>query len=496
MPRKPKSLDKQNVTIVIDGKPFVAVLHPPTKSRASWYAYWHGLVTSRSTGQASLEDAIGVVEGMFRNWREGGQGNRPVAADGTISDDEFVAIQIAHFERRHDPAANARAAKTLADCLHAISAFQAIVRMPSIGFNRPISLATADICAGFQRLAVTLPRNWRKRYAKSKAADQVARIRANTVAKWSRALQAAFQRANRNAGKKCVRGIVSNDKLLVENPWMQFTWLDGEEKQLRQYDSDELLGLLDWIDARWPGVTAASALAKILIWSQCRRTEAVSLTWKQLRTIGSEHHFAVVGKAGIEKWFRVPHDLYQDLLAIKTTDPHVFAAYTQQLAAFYARSMHPGKERMVCKDFNPINLGDWFHAQIAEWSKNLPNGPATIHVFRKTGLQYALDGESASRKVAADARLTDTVLMKNYAKTKDPQRRRQSNRTFRRIAAAINPEVSARYGFKIAALDPLEEKLRLATEKKNWTLVGRLSVALSARRSAATKNQAGSCEIL
>src|SRR5205807_1893193 len=50
-------------------------------------------------------------------------------------------------------------------------------------------------------------------------------ISPNTVLKWSRTLQAAFQRVNRSAGKKCVRGVVAEAKLITENPWAQFTWI-------------------------------------------------------------------------------------------------------------------------------------------------------------------------------------------------------------------------------------------------------------------------------
>jgi hypothetical protein len=41
---------------------------------------------------------------------------------------------------------------------------------------------------------------------------------------------------------------------------------------------------------------------------------------------------------------------------------------------------------MVASEFNPVNLGDWFPAQIVAWSKSEAKGHATTHVFRKTSL--------------------------------------------------------------------------------------------------------------
>ena len=48
---------------------------------------------------------------------------------------------------------------------------------------------------------------------------------AGTVRKWLVALQAASERANDNAGRKCVRGVVPPDRLLKSNPWHRFTRL-------------------------------------------------------------------------------------------------------------------------------------------------------------------------------------------------------------------------------------------------------------------------------
>src|SRR5262249_16386511 len=152
-------------------------------------------------------------------------------------------------------------------------------------------------------------------------------------------------------------------------------WIGGEERPIRQFDSDELLSFLDYLAARWPGITVALALTKVFLWSQARRLEVASLSWPQAKVIGAECHFAIVGKRGVEKWFRVPEALYHELLALRTDSPYVFAAYNSQLRGYYERNL-PCKARMVGNEFGPVNLADWFHERIVQWSEALPKGRA------------------------------------------------------------------------------------------------------------------------
>ena len=57
MPRQPK-LEKKTGAVVVDGQPVAVVLHPPADARKSWYAYWSGLVASKSTGRSRFDDAV------------------------------------------------------------------------------------------------------------------------------------------------------------------------------------------------------------------------------------------------------------------------------------------------------------------------------------------------------------------------------------------------------------------------------------------------------
>ena len=117
--------------------------------------------------------------------------------------------------------------------------------------------------------------------------------------KWSVALQAAFERASKGAGKKCVRGVVPESKLLSENPWRSFTWIEGSQKKLRQFDYSELLSLLDYFETELQGLAFAPAFVKVMLWSWARRLEISSLRWADERKVGSECHFQSTGKWGV-----------------------------------------------------------------------------------------------------------------------------------------------------------------------------------------------------
>ncbi len=116
-----------------------------------------------------------------------------------------------------------------------------------------LSQAKPEDCEQFQREALKLPADWRRYKSvihSSKSGEglsdgnDVTLLSPSTVTKWSKSLRAAFNRANRNAGQKCVRGIVANELLLTENPWDQFTWIETRKRQKRYFTNEELMSLL------------------------------------------------------------------------------------------------------------------------------------------------------------------------------------------------------------------------------------------------------------
>ena len=325
MGRKAKQ-EKRKIEVLVNGRLVTVTLSPPDGRKKSWYAYWTGLKARKSTGHTAFDGAVTAVNDMLGN---GGQKSQ--LADTVLSDEEFEEIQRRHFAKKQEPTAKRRAEKSLVTCPEAVSAFRAITGL------KPIAIARPDDCERFQHAALKLPKNWRSKHPNGK--DVVDTLSANTVVKWSVALQAAFERANANAaGRKCVRGVVEERKLLQSNPWHKFQWIEGSDREIRQFDGTELVSLLDYFQVKWPGVTVALALTKVFLWSWGRRNEIAGLTWGDVRLVGDERHFEIVGKWGVEKWFRIPEVLYQDLLKLKSDSPFVFAAYCDQLQPPPAKS--------------------------------------------------------------------------------------------------------------------------------------------------------------
>lgn len=473
MPQKAKRI-KRKITVLVDGNPIAVTMHPPTGMRKSWYAYWTGLTTSKSTWQKEFTEAVKVVENMLRNG-----GKKSDLSDVVMSDDEFIEIQHRHYDKKTDPVARMRSMKSLRECLDAISAFQAISGL------RPITLATPDDCERFQREAVAMPKNWRVEYAgnnrslkRRQEQEPAANLSSNTILKWTIALQAAFERAGRNAGKKCVRGVVDDLKLLETNPWRNFTWIEGKDKELRQFDQTELTAILDYFESTWPHLRFAPAFVKLTLWSWARKQEVSSLRWSDLRRVSDECHFQSTGKWGVTKWFRIPVGLLQDLEAIRTKSEFVFGGYPDQLQDFYRQLGDTRTAKRVRNDFTPDNLGEWMHRRISEWSKTLTNGSAYLHVFRKTALQYALSAGHVEQSVADDASVSAAVLMSSYARVTDQELRNKSNRTYQRIRSSLSMEVATRYGWEGKPADGIVERLDQARLRGEWDEVARLAEEL------------------
>ena len=312
----------------------------------------------------------------------------------------------------------------------------------------------------------------------------------HTVVKWSRELQAAWERANvKGSGKKCVRVIknpdgtftsLSPEKLLIENPWHQFTWIKrsslGEQRHL---DPAELLLMLDELGEKWSTVTVATLLVKVAIWSACRKEELASLSWNGLKEIRDERHFVVTGKHGVQKWFRVPNRLFEELAAIRTSSHYVFAAYTDQLRTHWLDRERISEANMVNETFVPMNFGHWMHQRMVELSEKLPKGKARLHEFRRTVMKFARRGEDVNRQVAGDLRVGENVMVGHYFSEQEEEHWQRSNRVFRRIVQFLPHEVAERFGHVETNRDRLQQRVQAATAAGDWMLVAQLSAELA-----------------
>lgn len=201
------------------------------------------------------------------------------------------------------------------------------------------------------------------------------------------------------------------------------------------------------------------------------------MVWDSLRVIGQEYHIEVVGKWRVERWFRVPEALYRELASFRTDSPYVFAAYNEQLRRVHAHNQN--WLRIIGAEFAPKHFGRWFYFRVKEWAAANAKSNAFVHVFRKTTLQHARRGEDINRQVAADARVSESVLMTNYVKETDEEMRQRSNRTFHRIRASLSPEVASRYGSVEVIAGPLEQQVQAAIAANNWPLAAELASRLA-----------------
>jgi len=96
MPKKRK-VKKEQIIVAVNKSPIKVILHPPNGKRKSWYAYWNGLATSKSTGQFDKAKAIEAVEGMLNN-----EGKPASLASTVLSDEEFEKVQRKHYGRRKE----------------------------------------------------------------------------------------------------------------------------------------------------------------------------------------------------------------------------------------------------------------------------------------------------------------------------------------------------------------------------------------------------------
>ena len=139
----------------------------------------------------------------------------------------------------------------------------------------------------------------------------------------------------------------------------------------------------------------------------------------------------------------------------------------------------PKKEQVladnVSQQYDPTAFADWFHSKMVRWSKTAPNGHATQHAFRKTGLQLAYQGGVADSLIASDASITDSVMHGNYVDDTDQELLLKSNRTFERIVASLPLKVAERYGYNPEEEGAgLPDLLKAAIDRQDWDVVEEL----------------------
>ena len=90
-----------------------------------------------------------------------------------------------------------------------------------------------------------------------------------------------------------------------------------------------------------------------------------------------------------------------------------------------------------------------------------------------------------NERVAKDARLNTSVMLKHYVTEREKELRQASNRTYERILASLPSEVATRYGFvPDCQVVQLERLLLTATASKDWARVVELATELGRQQEA------------
>lgn len=274
--------------------------------------------------------------------------------------------------------------------------------------------------------------------------------------------------------------VVPKEKLISSNPWNQFTWIEGRKKLIRQFSDTELRSLLDDLESNWKSAPIAVTAAKVFLWSCCRKMEVSSLKWEQLRAVDDEVHFELVGKWGVERWFRVPNTVYDELSSFRTKSPYVFGAYSDQIRR--AHRDNPGCLRKISSEYDPRNFGRWMGERIKRWASDHNLSDVDLHVFRKTALQHVHDGQSEGSlgALAKDAGVSKSVLLRHYVR---PDLRAQSNSSYQRLSDSLSGELRTLLGYEESKAEHLRRELEEAVVNQNWERVRELAGILEASSS-------------
>ncbi len=189
-------------------------------------------------------------------------------------------------------------------------------------------------------------------------------------------------------------------------------------------------------------------------------------------------------EVAVEKWFRIPTSLFVELEGLRTSSEYVLGCLPQQLKEFHRKSKRPWTADQINEIYDIYNAGRWFYERLSDWSKSLPKGSASPHVFRKTALQFARQGQDATSLVANDAAVTEAVMMTHYVEEGADQFLHRSNRMYARIIAGVPMDVLNRYGYMETEAERLRAELYKAVEQQDWKKAGEITAKLEELRKA------------
>lgn len=364
----------KQIFIKKDGIVLTGYLHPVGSVGNG--KYWSftcskGGVHRKSLKVTHLKEATEIA----LNWFDGKghrdrveQEDRDKAVASIMTWDDWKKIQVAHADKR---AVKKRAARTLEECLKSQRLFIAVTKAENA------SAVDADMVERFQRECLKRLTKYGKPYEKP------------TILKTLSHMSASFNRCNRNAGRKCVGGVVPRDNLLTENPFEQIKWIELEEQSKRQFSNTELKAFLSWRQVA--SCPLISIFAKVSLWACGRLEELTELQWSWVDENGYVTIPDEIAKWGKGRMIKVPQGLLQEMQTNRTSSPYVWAGYPDQLRRYYMASGSRASVHKI-RDFTPQRLRRVVQNWINAWAKEAKVPGLSHHAFRRTGLQMSREG--------------------------------------------------------------------------------------------------------
>jgi hypothetical protein len=228
--------------------------------------------------------------------------------------EDWDAIQATHFKRRED---RRPAGRTLEECRKAQRLFVAVTGVETA------SAVDVDLVGRFQDECLGRKSKFGRTYGKT------------TVVKTLSHLSASFNRRNRNAGRKCVRGSVPSERLLESNPFEGTGWVKAEKTPLRQFGPEQLTSFLAW--KYLGGCPLVFLFAKVSLWGCGRLEEMTELQWDWMDADGYISIPGYIAKWGKERTVQIPPTLLAEIEEHRNGSPYVWAGYVGQLRAYHRR---------------------------------------------------------------------------------------------------------------------------------------------------------------
>jgi len=337
----------KQISVNVAGRMVQAYLHPPNtvKNPKYWYYSCDEIGASRrSLKVTTLVDARVAVTSLITD-------SLTSVRNAGLSWSEFRAIQVTHFGMR---ANEKKSGRTLEAGNCSLRMFLALVNPESPGDVTP------DMVGRFQILCRE------KGYSPA------------TVHKALTHLSSGFNRCCASSGRRCIRGVVDDSKLLGSNPFMHVRWIEPRVSVKRQFGVDDIKNLMSW--PKIGKIPSSRLFIQVSLWSAGRIEEMTEIKPEWLDgcylTIPDS-----VAKWGKGRCVRFPESIAAQLAK-------GWRSFPEELRQHH-RSVGKSNLAVQVMDFEPRRFQYRMQRIIRDWAYRNNVRGLSHHSLRRTALQWS-----------------------------------------------------------------------------------------------------------